>query len=94
MRMVKTIAPTHPGETLIEEFLRPRGITQFHLAKDIGLSVLAVSAIVHGKCPIDVVTARKLSSYFDLAPDFWVNLQASYDREVAGARRKAARQKG
>ncbi|GAB4410305.1 MAG: hypothetical protein Kow00123_23900 [Anaerolineales bacterium] len=77
-----TFAPVHPGEILLEEFLRPMGISQYRLAKDIGVHPRRINEIVHGKRAITANTALRLSRYFGLSERFWLNLQARYDLEV------------
>ena len=78
----KTIAPIHPGEILLEEFLKPLGISQYKLAKDISVPPRRVNEIVHGRRSISADTALRLSRYFKLSERFWLNLQARYDLEV------------
>ncbi len=80
--MRKMIAPMHPGEILMEEFLKPLGISQYRLAKDISVPARRINEIVHGKRSITADTALRLSRYFDLSERFWLNLQARYDLEV------------
>ncbi|PIZ36298.1 MAG: addiction module antidote protein, HigA family, partial [Candidatus Aquicultor secundus] len=74
--------PIHPGEILLEEFLKPMGISQYRLAKDINVSPRRINEIVHGKRSISVDTALRLSRYFSLSERFWLNLQTRYDIEV------------
>jgi addiction module HigA family antidote len=78
----KKIAPIHPGEILLEEFLKPLRITQYRLVKDIGVPARRINEIVHGKRSISADTALRLSRYFNLSERFWLNLQARYDLEV------------
>jgi addiction module HigA family antidote len=78
----KKIAPIHPGEILMEEFLRPMGISQYKLSKDIHVAPRRINEIVHGKRSITADTALRLSRYFNLSERFWLNLQARYDLEV------------
>ncbi|HYA94479.1 MAG TPA: HigA family addiction module antitoxin [Thermodesulfobacteriota bacterium] len=78
----KMLPPIHPGEILMEEFLRPLGITQYKLAKDIHVPARRINEIVHGKRSITADTALRLSRYFNLSERFWLNLQARYDLEV------------
>lgn len=78
----KMIAPIHPGEILMEEFLKPLGISQYKLAKDINVPARRINEIVHGKRSITPDTALRLSRYFNLSERFWLNLQARYDLEV------------
>lgn len=74
--------PVHPGEILLEEFLNPMGITQYRLAKDINVPARRINEIVHGKRAITANTALRLGKYFNMSPQFWVNLQSHYDLEV------------
>jgi addiction module HigA family antidote len=78
----KKINPIHPGEILFEEFLKPLGITQYRLAKDISVPPRRINEIIHGKRSISANTALRLSRYFGLSERFWLNLQARYDLEV------------
>jgi addiction module HigA family antidote len=78
----KMLAPIHPGEILMEEFLKPLGISQYKLAKDINVPARRINEIVHGKRSITADTALRLSRYFNLSERFWLNLQARYDLEV------------
>ena len=78
----KMLAPIHPGEILMEEFLKPLAITQYKLAKDIHVPARRINEIVHGKRSITADTALRLSRYFNLSERFWLNLQARYDLEV------------
>lgn len=76
------LSPIHPGEILLEEFLKPMGISQYQLAKDISVPPRRINEIVHGKRAITPNTALRLSRYFGLSERFWMNLQARYDLEV------------
>jgi addiction module HigA family antidote len=71
--------PIHPGEILLEEFLRPMDITQYRLAKDISVSQRRISEITHGKRSITADTALRLGRYFGMEAQFWLNLQSRYD---------------
>lgn len=73
----------HPGEILLEEFLTPMGISQNRLALDIRVPAPRINAIVHGKRAITADTALRLGQYFNMEPQFWLNLQANYDLGVA-----------
>jgi len=79
---MKKIAPIHPGEILMEEFLKPLGISQYRLAKDISVSPRRINEIVQGKRSVSADTALRLARYFNLSERFWMNLQARYDLEV------------
>ena len=76
------IQPIHPGEVLLEEFLKPMGISQYRLAKDISVPARRINEIIHGKRSISVDTALRLSRYFGLSERFWLNLQIRYDIEI------------
>jgi addiction module HigA family antidote len=76
------LPPIHPGEILLEEFLEPLGISQYRLAKDVGVSPRRINEIVHGKRAITADTALRLSRYFGLSERFWLNLQTRYDLEI------------
>lgn len=76
------LPPIHPGEILLEEFLKPMGISQYQLAKDIGVPSRRINEIVHGKRAITPDTALRLSRYFGLSEPFWLNLQTRYDLET------------
>lgn len=78
----KLHSPIHPGEILMEEFLKPMGISQYRLAKDISVPARRINEIVHGKRAITPDTALRLSRYFGLSERFWSNMQARYDLEV------------
>ena len=86
------IAPIHPGEILMEEFLKPLGVSQYKLAKDINVPARRINEIVHGKRSITADTALRLSRYFNLSERFWLNLQARYDLEVEKGSRVRSQQ--
>jgi addiction module HigA family antidote len=73
------LPPIHPGEILTEEFLAPLQITQYRLAKDIHVPARRINEIVHGIRSISADTALRLGRYFGTSPQFWLNLQSSYD---------------
>src|SRR5688500_8894588 len=77
----KILANITPGEILNEEFLRPMGISQYRLAKDIGVPPRRVNEIVKGERSITADTAIRLGRYFSMGPEFWLNLQTHYDLE-------------
>ena len=79
----RDFAPIHPGEILITEFLEPMGITQYRLAKDIGVTARRINEIVHGRRAITADTALRLGRFFGMEAQFWLNLQTHYDMEVA-----------
>ena len=76
------LAPIHPGEVLLEEFLGPMEISQYRLAKDIGVPPRRINEIVHGARAISVDTALRLARYFGTSERFWLNLQAQHDLDV------------
>lgn len=71
-----------PGEILLEEYLKPLGITQSQLARDIDISASRISEVVHGTRAITADTALRLSEYLDTTAEFWMNLQAEHDLRV------------
>jgi addiction module HigA family antidote len=77
------LPPIHPGEVLLEDFMKPLGLTQYRVAKDIGVSPLRISQIVRGQRAISADTALRLARYFGTSPAVWLRLQARYDLEVA-----------
>jgi addiction module HigA family antidote len=77
----KLLANVTPGEILQEEFLRPMGITQYRLAKDIGVPPRRINEIVKGLRAITADTALRLGRYFAMSPEFWLNLQTHYELE-------------
>lgn len=72
----------HPGEILLEEFLKPMGLSQYRVAKDIGVPARRINEIVHGHRAITADTALRLSRFFGMTEHFWLNLQLRYDIEV------------
>jgi addiction module HigA family antidote len=78
----KKMAPVHPGEILMEEFLEPLGISQYRLSKDIGVAPRRINEIVHGKRAISPDTALRLARHFGMTETFWSNLQVHYDLQV------------
>ena len=81
--MDKKLNPIHPGEILMEEFLKPLGISQYRLAKDISVPPRRINEIVHGRRSITADTALRFGRFFGMSPQFWLNLQTRYDLEVA-----------
>jgi addiction module HigA family antidote len=74
--------PAHPGEILLEEFLRPLGMTQYRLAKNLGVPPRRINEIVHGLRAVSADTALRLGRHFGTSGKFWLDLQACYDLEV------------
>jgi addiction module HigA family antidote len=83
MVMNEILSPIHPGEVLLEDFMKPLGLSQYRLAQDIGVSPMRISQIVHGQRPITVDTAMRLARYFGTSAAVWLRLQVRYDLEVA-----------
>ncbi len=79
----KKMLPLHPGEILLEEFLRPMGLSQNRLALDIRVPARRINEIVLGKRRITADTALRLARYFKMSPQFWLGLQIDYDLDVA-----------
>jgi addiction module HigA family antidote len=77
------LAPLHPGRFLLEEFLEPLGMTQYRLAKSIGVSQRRIGEIMSGKRAITADTALRLEKFFGMRAQFWLNLQTAYDLEIA-----------
>ena len=80
------LAPVHPGEILLEEFMKPLGLSQTRLGRDLGVSPQRINEIVHGKRSVTADTALRLSRYFGTSAEFWLGLQADYDLETASNR--------
>jgi addiction module HigA family antidote len=76
-------APTHPGEVLREDFLKPLGMSQYALAKAIGVPQMRISDIIHGRRGITPDTALRLARYFGTSAEFWIGMQATFDLETA-----------
>ncbi len=77
------LQPVHPGEVLLEEFLKPMGLSQNRVALDIGVHPRRINEIVLGKRSITADTALRLGRYFGVSPQFWLGLQRDYDLDVA-----------
>lgn len=75
--------PVHPGEVLMEDFLKPMGISQYRLAKEMKVYPRKINEIVHGKRSVTADTALRLSHFFGTSAEVWMNLQALYDLETA-----------
>jgi addiction module HigA family antidote len=81
--MDEILSPIHPGEVLLEDFMKPLGLSQYRLAKDIGVTPIRVSQIVNGQRAVTVDTALRLARYFGTSAAVWLRLQVRYDLEVA-----------
>lgn len=79
---MSTITPIHPGEVLLEDFLKPLEVTQHHVAVAIGVPPRRINEIVHGKRRITADTALRLARYLGTTDRFWLNLQTRYDLEI------------
>ncbi len=79
---MRDFPPTHPGEILLKEFLKPMGISQYRLAKDIGVPAMRISKIVRGQRGISADTALRLARYFGMSVEFWTGIQTHYDTEM------------
>ena len=86
--MVEQLHPIHPGEILLEEFLKPLKISQYRLAKDINVPARRINEIVHGIRAISPDTALRLSKYFGLSERYWLAIQTRYDLDVEKNRLK------
>ncbi len=82
----KKLTPIYPGEILLEEFLKPLGLSQYRIARDLSVPPRRINEIVHGKRGISADTALRLGRYFGTSARFWLNLQARYDLEVENDR--------
>jgi len=76
------LAPVHPGEILLEEFLLPLGLSQYRLAKDVSVPARRINEIVRGTRSVSADTALRLARYFGTSERFWLNLQTRFDLEV------------
>ena len=77
----KKLTPVHPGEVLVEEFLKPLALTEYRLAKGLRVPARRINEIVHGKRAITADTALRLGRFFRNSPRFWLNLQTGFDLE-------------
>lgn len=81
--MARLLREVHPGEVLLEDFMKPMGITVGKLASDIDVPASRINEVVKGTRPITADTALRLGIYFGMEPRFWLNLQTEYDMRVA-----------
>jgi addiction module HigA family antidote len=77
------LPPIHPGEILMEEFMKPLGLSINRVGRDLRVPVTRIAEIVHGRRGVSSDTALRLARYFGTTPEFWMNLQSAYDLEVA-----------
>jgi antitoxin HigA-1 len=82
-RRARELAPVHSGEILLEDFLKPMGISRYRLAKALGVPPQRIHDLVHGRRAMTADTALRLARYFAMEAQFWMNLQTRYDLEVA-----------
>ncbi len=80
--MARKLAPVHPGDILMTEFLAPLGLSQYRLAQDLSVSPRRINEIVHGARAVTADTALRLGRYFGTSAQFWLNLQSRYDLDV------------
>lgn len=80
---MRDFPPIHPGEILSEEFLKPMGISQYRLAKEIGVPPMRISKIVRGERGISADTALRLARYFGMSVEFWTGIQTHFEVEAA-----------
>jgi len=83
---MEKLPPVHPGEVLLEDFMKPLGVSQYRVAKDIGVPTLRISQIVRGQRSITADTALRLARYFGTGAAVWLRMQARYDLEKAEAK--------
>lgn len=76
------LSPIHPGEILLEEFLRPHGLTAYGAARRMHVPRTRIERVVRGEKPVTIDTAHRLARLFGTTPGFWLNLQMAYDLEV------------
>jgi addiction module HigA family antidote len=86
MRTQRKLAPVHPGEILLEEFMKPLGLSQTRLGRDLGVSPRRINEIVHGQRSVTAATALRLSRFFGTSAEFWLGLQSDYDLDTASDR--------
>jgi antitoxin HigA-1 len=81
--MASKLSPISPGEILLEEFMRPHGLSQNKLARDLDVPVARINEIIHARRGISADTALRLATYFSTSAEFWLNLQSRYDLKIA-----------
>jgi addiction module HigA family antidote len=84
----RRLAPVHPGEILLEDFLKPLGLTQYRVAKSLSVPARRINEIVHGARAVSADTALRLARFLGTSERFWLNLQSGYDLEVERDRLK------
>lgn len=83
MANYKHLSPTHPGKILLQEFMKPLKLSQYRLAKELQVTPIRISQIIHGKRAVTADTAIRLGALFNMDPLFWMGLQNAYDLEIA-----------
>ncbi len=83
---MKRLPPVHPGEVLLEDFMKPHGLTAYRVAKDLGVPALRINQIAKGERGISADTALRLARYFGTSAEVWMRMQARYELEVAQAK--------
>ena len=83
---MRRLPPVHPGEVLLEDFMKPLGLSQYRVAKDIGVPALRISQIVRGRRSVTADTALRLARYFGTSAAVWLRMQTRYDLEIAEAK--------
>ena len=81
--MMRKIPPIHPGEILLEEFMKPYGLSQNRLGQELNVSPRRINEIVHGRRSVTADTALRLARFFGNSASFWLGLQMDYDLDVA-----------
>ena len=80
---MKKLPPVHPGEVLLEDFMKPNDLSAYRVAKDIGVPALRIHQIIKGERGISADTALRLARYFGTSAGVWVRMQARYELEIA-----------
>ena len=83
---MRRLPPVHPGEVLLEDLMKPLGLSQYRVAKDIGVPALRISQIVRGRRSVTADTALRLARYFGTSAAVWLRMQTRYDLEIAEAK--------
>jgi len=83
MKKNMKLAPVHPGAVLLEDFMKPLGLSAYRVAKEIGVEPIAIGSICKGRRSVSASMALKLGRYFTTSPEVWTGLQAQYDLEIA-----------
>lgn len=81
--MTKRLGPIHPGEVLLEDFMKPLSLSAYRVARDLGVPPIRITEIINGKRAITAETALLLAKYFGTSAELWIRLQGQYDLETA-----------